>query len=261
LKVKLENNEHKKAYKLAVEAYLEGFELVEQNINALDKTLRLEIEAAMTGLRNKIRGGESIELIRDEIAAINNKLTIADELLDSTSLSGSTAFASAFFIVLREGLEALHIVAALAAFLVKTGRQDGLRYIHMGWVSVLALGLLIFVDVVRRVFMGSEPVSSFMMGVGVIALIANVYCLMLIQKHKDGEVHMRASWVFSKSDVIANTGVIVAGLLVWVTGSRWPDLIIGCLIALVIFNGARHIILDARSELAKDDTEDICANS
>jgi high-affinity iron transporter len=135
------NNEHKKAYRYAVEAYLEGFELVEQNINALDKPLKLEIEMAMTGLRNKIRGGESVDIIEKEIESISHNLTIADELLNSTSLSGSAAFASAFFILLREGLEALLIVAALAAFLVRTKRQDGLRFIHMGWISALVLGV------------------------------------------------------------------------------------------------------------------------
>jgi len=136
------NNDPKKAYQYAVEAYLEGFELVEQNINAFDKPLRLEIEIAMTGLRNQIRNGESVDIIEKDIALINEKLAIAEELLNSTSLSGSAAFASAFFILLREGLEALLIVAALAAFLVRTKREDGLRYIHMGWISALVLGLL-----------------------------------------------------------------------------------------------------------------------
>jgi len=135
------NNDSKKAYQYAVEAYLEGFELVEQNINAFDKSLRLEIEVAMTGLRNKIRAGESIDVIENEVSLINEKLNVADELLGSKSLSGGAAFASAFFILLREGLEALLIVAALAAFLVRTKRQDGLLYIHFGWVSALVLGL------------------------------------------------------------------------------------------------------------------------
>ena len=124
-----------------------------------------------------------------------------------------------------------------------------------GWFQG-ALALMILIDVSRRVLMGSEPVSFFMIGVGLIALIANVICLILIQKHKEGEVHMRASWVFSKNDVIANTGVIISGLLVWLLESRWPDLIIGSLIALLIFSGARHIILDARSELAKISNKD-----
>jgi len=135
------NNEPKKAYQYAVEAYLEGFELVEQNINAFDKPLKLEIEVAMTGLRNQIRKGESFDTIEKDIAFINEKLAVAEELLNSTSLSGGAAFASAFFILLREGLEALLIVAALAAFLVRTKRQDGLLYIHLGWISALVLGL------------------------------------------------------------------------------------------------------------------------
>jgi len=136
------NNEHKKAYKYAVEAYLEGFELVEQSINALDKPLRLEIEILMTNLRNKIRAGERVEIIENDVMLITEKLTMAQDLLDNKSLSAGTAFASAFFILLREGLEALLIVAALAAFLVRTKRQDGLLYIHLGWISALVLGLV-----------------------------------------------------------------------------------------------------------------------
>lgn len=132
----------KKAYQYAVEAYLEGFELVEQNVNAFDKDLRLEIEVAMTGLRNEIRSGQPADKIEAEIIEINMLLDQADELLRSKSLSGGAAFTSAFFILLREGLEALLIVAALVAFLVRTNRRDGLRYIHMGWVSAIVLGIL-----------------------------------------------------------------------------------------------------------------------
>jgi len=122
-----------------------------------------------------------------------------------------------------------------------------------GWFQA-ALGTMILVDILRRIFIGSEPISVLMMGVGVIALMANIYCLRLIEKHKDGEVHMRASWIFSKNDVIANTGVITGGVLVWLLDSRWPDIIIGTLIALVILNGARLIIKDAHSELKNNES-------
>jgi len=135
------NNHHKLAYQYAVEAYLEGFELAENNINTLNKPLRLEIEKLMTDLRNKIRNDESDENIESTITSIKLKLVIADELVQSKSISGGAAFASAFFILLREGLEALLIVAALAAFLVKTKRRDGLLYIHIGWIGALILGV------------------------------------------------------------------------------------------------------------------------
>ena len=78
--------------------------------------------------------------------------------------------------------------------------------------------------------------------VSILALVANVACLALIHTHKDGEVHMKASWIFSANDVIANLGVILAGALVAMTGSRYPDLMIGCLIAIIVLNGARRIL-------------------
>ena len=113
------------------------------------------------------------------------------------------------------------------------------------------LALLILVDILRRMIFGSEPVSLLMMGMGAVALIGNVSCLLLINRHKDGEVHMRASWIFSKNDVVANVGVIVAGALVLWTGSRWPDLIIGLLIVGVVLRGAMQIIAEAREEQAE----------
>ena len=116
------------------------------------------------------------------------------------------------------------------------------------------LALLILVDILRRMIFGSEPVSLLMMGMGVVALIGNVICLLLINRHKDGEVHMRASWIFSKNDVIANVGVIVAGALVLWTGSRWPDLIIGLLIVGVVLRGAMQIIAEAREEQTEPET-------
>ena len=89
-----------------------------------------------------------------------------------------------------------------------------------------------------------------MMGMGLLALIANVTCLILIAKHREGEVHMRASWIFSKNDVIANLGVILAGGLVAWTGSRLPDLVIGLLVALVVVRGGLLILQDAKTTRA-----------
>lgn len=114
-----------------------------------------------------------------------------------------------------------------------------------GWLQII-LGLLVLSDILRRFIYGSEPVSELMMVAGFLALIANVICLVLISKHRNGEVHMRASWIFSKNDVIANVGVIIAGGLVALTGSRLPDLIIGLIVALVVLRGGLLILRDAR---------------
>lgn len=111
------------------------------------------------------------------------------------------------------------------------------------------LGVLLLIDIARRTLLGSAPVSPLMITMGTLALIANIICLMLIQKHKDGEVHMRASWIFSTNDVIANFGIILSGLLVGLLNNRWPDIFIGILISLIILRGARLIYTDAKGEL------------
>jgi cation diffusion facilitator family transporter len=110
----------------------------------------------------------------------------------------------------------------------------------------IALATLVVVDVLRRYVVGSEPFAGLMMGVSLLALAANLACLALLAKHRDGEVHMRASWIFSTNDVLANLGVILAGALVYFTGSRTPDLIIGLIIALLVARGGVQILREAR---------------
>ncbi|AYA66442.1 cation transporter [Alteromonas macleodii] len=112
----------------------------------------------------------------------------------------------------------------------------------------MALGLLIIIDIVRRSIYGSEPVSGLMMAMGAVALVANVICLVIIRKQKNEEVHMRASWIFSANDVIANLGVIFAGVLVFWLDSRWPDLVIGVIVSCVVLRGAKMILEDAKNE-------------
>lgn len=110
-----------------------------------------------------------------------------------------------------------------------------------GWLqALLALGALF--EVLRRSIFGSEPEAPVMMGIALMALAANVACLWLISRHRHGGAHMRASWIFSTNDVLANLGVIMAGALVAWTGSRYPDLVIGALVALLVLNGARRIL-------------------
>lgn len=110
----------------------------------------------------------------------------------------------------------------------------------------IALAIGVTADVVRRFIIGSEPLADFMMGLGTLALLANVACLVLISKHKNGEVHMRASWIFSTNDVLANLGVIASGVIVHFTGSRIPDLVIGLIISGVVLFGGIKIVTEAK---------------
>ncbi len=111
----------------------------------------------------------------------------------------------------------------------------------------MTLGTGVLLDIIRRTIMGSKPASVFMISFSLVALAANVICLMLLAKHRDGEVHMRATWIFTKNDVIANLGVITAGILVAYSSSAIPDLIIGCIISAIVIRGGIQIINEAKA--------------
>lgn len=115
-----------------------------------------------------------------------------------------------------------------------------------GWMQMLLAGGCLF-EVGRRFFAGGEPVSTLMISVSFVALLANVSCLWFISKHRHGGNHMKASWIFSSNDVLANAGVIFSGVLVATTGSQYPDLAIGLLISLLVASGAFRILRLGRS--------------
>ena len=133
-------------------------------------------------------------------------------------------------------------VYGLALYAVGRAAQHKRRAARLsGWLQLLlAAGAL--AEVLRRLWLGSEPEPPLMMGIALLALLANVGCLALLARHREGGVHMRASWIFSTNDVLANLGVILAGALVAWSGSNVPDLVIGTAIALLVANGARRIL-------------------
>ena len=128
------------AQRLAVSAYLEGFELVETSLDTLNPKLRVEVENAMIALRTQMRDGAPADVVRTQMDAVEGLLDRAEELLGEQDLSPSAAALSSFIILLREGLEAILVLAAVFAFLVKADRRDALRWVHAGWIVALALG-------------------------------------------------------------------------------------------------------------------------
>ncbi|WP_167611715.1 cation transporter [Maribellus sediminis] len=107
----------------------------------------------------------------------------------------------------------------------------------------LTLAALGIAEVIRR-FIGFEEMPDFrmMIGISILALIANAICLFLLQKSKSKEAHMKASMIFTSNDVIINAGVILAGILVLLTQSKYPDLIIGSIVFLIVVRGAFRIL-------------------
>lgn len=117
------------------------------------------------------------------------------------------------------------------------------------WSGYLQLGLasLGLLEVVRR-FIASEALPDFqtMIVISLLALAGNAVCLWLLQRAQSDEAHMQASKIFTSNDVIINSGVIIAGVLVYLSRSRLPDLVIGSIVFVIVLRGALRILQLAR---------------
>ncbi len=133
------------AYRSAVDAYLEGFELTETSLKVGHPELVRRTEKAMGRVRNLIKGDEPEARVREAAEEAIALLVEARQILKGESLSAEVAFYSALVILLREGLEAVLILGAIFAFLSKTGRRDAMPWLHAGWIGALALGVLTWV--------------------------------------------------------------------------------------------------------------------
>ena len=125
----------------ALAAYLEGFELMENQLNSARPDMRANIEHLLTQYREHIKDGAPLAQLEDEHRVVSYLITEAEHALQSNPASAAMNLVTALVILLREGLEAILVLAALISMLVKTGRRKDLRYIHLGWVSALVMGL------------------------------------------------------------------------------------------------------------------------
>lgn len=160
--------DQKGAHSAALSAYLDGFELAEPSLVVVDKQLKLAIEKEMINFRETARKGsaEELEDIEIRLVALLNE---AKDTISTTGMSKTSAFFGSFIILLREGVEAILVLAAIMAALIKTGRHEAMKYIHIGWISAVILGILTWwvADNLIQVSGASREVTE-----GVAALVA-----------------------------------------------------------------------------------------
>jgi Co/Zn/Cd efflux system component len=112
--------------------------------------------------------------------------------------------------------------------------------LHLRWRARAALlkgasmglfGLWVIGTTVWRIVEGGVPEAHIITGVGIAALIANVSVAMALFRFREGDANMRSVWLCSRNDAIANVAVIAAGGGVWLSGTFWPDVMVGGVIA------------------------------
>jgi len=160
-------------------------------------------------------------------------------------LEAITGFLSHSLGLLADSVDMLadSIVYGLALMAVGGSFQKKNRIAAMSGYLQLGLAVMGIAEVIRR-FTGDElnPEYKTMIFISVLALIGNSICLVLLQKSKSQETHIKASMIFTSNDVIVNGGVILAGVMVYLSQSRYPDLIIGSIEFVLVTQGAIRIL-------------------
>ena len=158
---------------------------------------------------------------------------IAGILAESTSL-------------LADSLDMLADASAYTIGLFAIGRslQFKMAAAKLSGSLLLLLGSGVIAEVAYRGWAGSFPESHIMVIVASISLMVNTYVLNKLNQFRQGEAHLRASWLFTRADIVINIGVIFSGILVAYTNSRYPDLVVGSIVGLYVIKEAIGIIKD-----------------
>jgi len=115
---------------------------------------------------------------------------------------------------------------------------------------MLVFGLGVLAEAGYKAFHPIMPSIETMGIVGAIALAANVACFALLYRHRSDNLNMSSTWLCSRNDLIANVGVLVAAGAAYLFASRWPDIIVGCIIATLFLRSAVGVLRDASRALS-----------
>lgn len=150
--------------------------------------------------------------------------------------------------LVADGLDMLSDASVYAVALAAIGRSHGLktRAATLSGGLLMLVGLGVVAEAAWRAVTGVQPEGGWMIAVATLALAVNAYVLRLLQTQRSGEVHMRAAWIFTRADVVANAAVILSGVAVLLTGIFYFDLVVGAAIGIYVIREALEILREAR---------------
>ena len=177
------------------------------------------------------------------IALVANAAMFGIELVASI-FSGSSALAADAGDFLGDSANYALSLGALAAGGAWLSRVALLKGAAM---SIYGLAVLAYAG--WRAWLGVPPEPITMGVVGLLALAVNFGVAVLLYRFRDGDANMRSVWLCTRNDVIANLLVLVAAAGVFTTGTVWPDVAVGAVLASLGLSSGRVVIRQALAEL------------
>jgi Co/Zn/Cd efflux system component len=203
-----------------------------------DKACAVEtLRARQSGTLKTVLGINAVMFIVELVAGLSAGSTaLLSDALDN--LGDALTYGASLYAVGR-GPRAKARVAALKGFLILSA-------------GVYVLGMVIY-----RVLVPGVPVFETMGAVSILALAANGACLGLLWKHRAEDINMSSVWECSRNDIASNISVFIAAGAVWITGSGWPDLAIGAVLAVLFLRSALRVLRAALADLRRSPAGEI----
>jgi cation diffusion facilitator family transporter len=112
-----------------------------------------------------------------------------------------------------------------------------------------AFGIAILIEAVHKLIAGVVPLAEVMEIVGLVVLLGNGLCFLLLFRHRSDDINMRSTWLCSRNDIIANVSVLIAAFGVKLLNSNWPDIVVGAAIAALFLRSALTVLRESFGEL------------
>ena len=141
------------------------------------------------------------------------------------------------------------LVYGCSLYVIQKGKKAQARSAILKGGIMFLTAIAVFARATYQLFTQTVPTASLMSEIGLLALVANLICFLLLIRHRNDNINMTSVWLCSRNDIIANSSVLLTAGLVFLTNSFVPDFILGLLLTVVFAQSAGKVLTQARAEL------------
>ncbi|MFN4150918.1 MAG: cation transporter [Candidatus Sericytochromatia bacterium] len=117
---------------------------------------------------------------------------------------------------------------------------------------MFTFGILVISKIVYQIINPEIPIHQTMTIVGVLALIANIICFLMLYKFRSHDTNMTSTWLCSRNDIITNIGILIVAWIVSITNSIWPDIIFSIIVTCLFLSSSLHILKLSLKDLKQE---------
>lgn len=145
------------------------------------------------------------------------------------------------------------LVYGASLYVINKGNKAKAMSASLKGTIMLVSGGAVLVQAIFKLVTRVPPEVPLMTGVTLLALAANVTCLVLLTRHRSDDINMASVWMCSRNDIIANVAVLLSAGMVYLTHSYWPDFAVGLAITVLFVRSGVGVLRQARRELVAAD--------